>query len=75
MLSKKVNGGVIMATTEFGMKVRMELLKRNITNKQLADMLGISSAYLSDILRGCRDAFEQKKRIAKILEIKEEVKN
>jgi len=65
----------IMATTEFGMKVRMELLKRNITNKQLADMLGISSAYLSDILRGRRDAFEQKKRIAKILEIKEEVKN
>ena len=57
-----------MATTEFGMKVRMEL--RNITNKQLADMLGISSAYLSDILRGRRDAFEQKKRIAKILEIK-----
>ena len=49
-----------MATTEFGMKVRMELLKRNITNKQLADMLGISSAYLSDILRGRRDAFEQK---------------
>ena len=37
-------------------------------------MLGISCAYLSDILRGRRDAFEQKKRIAKILEIKEEVK-
>ncbi|HDH5699490.1 TPA: helix-turn-helix transcriptional regulator [Staphylococcus aureus] len=47
-----------MVTTEFGMKVRMELLRRNITNKQLADMLGISSAYLSDILRGRRDAFE-----------------
>ncbi|MDM5568587.1 XRE family transcriptional regulator, partial [Staphylococcus aureus] len=30
---------------------------------------------LSDILRGRRDAFEQKKRIAKILEIKEEVKS
>ena len=64
-----------MATTEFGMKVRMELLKRNITNKQLADMLGISNAYLSDILRGRRDAFAQKKKKKKILEIKEEVKN
>ena len=64
-----------MATTEFGLKVRSELLRRNITNKQLAEMLGISGAYLSDILRGRRDAVEQKKRIAKILDIKEEVKS
>lgn len=60
-----------MPTTEFGLKVRTELLKRNMSSKQLADMLGISGAYISDILRGRRDAFEQKKRIAKILEIKE----
>lgn len=58
-----------MPTTEFGLKVRTELLKRNMSSKQLADMLGISGAYMSDILRGRRDAFEQKKRIAKILEI------
>ncbi|ULW62837.1 helix-turn-helix domain-containing protein [Staphylococcus aureus] len=64
-----------MSTTDFGLKVRTELLKRNMTNKQLAEMLEISSAYLSDILRERRDAFEQKKRIAKILEIKEEVKS
>ena len=74
MLSKKLMEVKTMATTEFGLRVRTELLKRNITNKQLANMLGISGAYLSDILRGRRDAFEQKKRIAKILEIKEEVK-
>ncbi|HIA6677620.1 TPA: helix-turn-helix domain-containing protein [Staphylococcus aureus] len=64
-----------MSTTDFGLKVRTELLKRDMTNKQLAEMLEISSAYLSDILRGHRDAFEQKKRIARILEIKEEVKS
>lgn len=64
-----------MGTTEFGLKVRTELLKRNVTNKQLATMLGISNAYLSDILRGRRDACEQKKRIAKILDIKEEIKS
>ena len=51
MLSKKLMDRKTMATTEFGLRVRTELLKRNITNKQLADMLGISSAYLSDILR------------------------
>ncbi|WP_305751862.1 helix-turn-helix domain-containing protein [Mammaliicoccus sciuri] len=64
-----------MATTEFGLKVRTELLKRNMTNKELAKMLEISNAYLSDILRGRRDAFEQKKRIAKILDIKEGMAN
>ncbi|HDZ5581163.1 TPA: helix-turn-helix transcriptional regulator [Staphylococcus aureus] len=64
-----------MSTTDFGLKVRTELLKRDMTNKQLAEMLEISSAYLSDILRGRRDGFEQKKRIARILEIKEEVKS
>ncbi|HFF0464001.1 TPA: multiprotein-bridging factor 1 family protein [Staphylococcus aureus] len=64
-----------MSTTDFGLKVRTELLKRDMTNKQLAEMLEISSAYLSDILRGRRGAFEQKKRIARILEIKEEVKS
>jgi transcriptional regulator with XRE-family HTH domain len=62
-----------MGTTEFGLKVRSELLRRNMTIKQLAEMLGISSPYMSDILRGRRDAVEQKKRIAKILDIKEEV--
>ncbi|WP_368868373.1 multiprotein-bridging factor 1 family protein [Staphylococcus epidermidis] len=62
-----------MGTTEFGLKVRTELLKRDVTNKQLAKMMGISNAYLSDILRGRRDAPEQKKRIAKILDIKEEI--
>ena len=42
MLSKKLMEVKTMATTEFGLRVRTELLKRNITNKQLADMLGIS---------------------------------
>ncbi|MFI3130955.1 multiprotein-bridging factor 1 family protein [Mammaliicoccus sciuri] len=64
-----------MRTTEFGLKVRTELLKRNMTSKQLAEKLGISPAYLSDILRGHRDAINQRKRIAKILDIKEEVKS
>ena len=39
MLSKKLMEVKTMATTEFGLRVRTELLKRNITNKQLADML------------------------------------
>lgn len=58
-----------MGTTDFGIKVRTELLKREITLTELAAELGISTAYLSDILRGRRDATEQKQRIAKLLDL------
>lgn len=37
---------------ELGMKVRSELFKRKMSQKQLADMMGISNAYLSDIIHG-----------------------
>lgn len=58
-----------MVTTDFGIKVRTELLKREITLTEFAAELGISTAYLSDILRGRRDATEQKQRIAKLLDL------
>lgn len=58
-----------MVTTDFGIKVRTELLKREITLTEFARTLGISTAYLSDILRGRRDAKEQKQRIAKLLDL------
>lgn len=58
-----------MVTTDFGIKVRTELLKRELTLTELAAELGISLAYLSDILRGRRDATEQKQRIAKLLDL------
>jgi transcriptional regulator with XRE-family HTH domain len=40
--------------TEFGIKVRAELLRRDMTITDLANQLGICSMYLSDILRGNR---------------------
>lgn len=39
---------------------------------EFADVLGISSQYLSDILKGRREATKQRKRIIKILEIEDE---
>lgn len=62
-----------MVTTDFGIKVRTELLKRELTLTELAAELGISTAYLSDILRGRRDATEQKQRIAKLLDLENEL--
>lgn len=64
-----------MVKTEFGIKVRMELFKRDMTLKQLSQELGISIPYLSDILRGQRKGKKQRKRIIEILELEEEVDN
>lgn len=57
---------------ELGVKVRSELFKRKMKHGELAEMLGISGAYLSDILNGKRTgpkAQEHVKHIRKILGI------
>ncbi|WP_443217511.1 helix-turn-helix domain-containing protein [Sporolactobacillus sp. CQH2019] len=55
--------------TNFGMKVRIKLLEKDKSMRSLAGDLGITNAYLSDILRGNRKAEKQRKRIAKLLGI------
>lgn len=53
-------------------KVRSELFKREMSQRALADQLGISQAYLSDILTGRRNgpkAQEHVRHIKKILSI------
>lgn len=55
---------------EIGAKVRSELFKRKMRQKELAEILGISNAYLSDIINGRKDgpkAQEHVKHIRKIL--------
>jgi len=54
------------------LKVRSELYKRKMKHGELAELLGISGPYLSDILSGKRDgpkAQEHIKHIRKILSI------
>ena len=53
-------------------QVRSELFKRKMSQKNLAEMVGISNAYLSDIIRGNKSgpkAQEHIKHIRKILDI------
>lgn len=57
---------------DLGVKVRSELFKRKMSQKELAEMIGITPAYLSDIIRGRKDgpkAQERIKHIRKILNI------
>lgn len=54
-------------------KIRNELRKRRMTFKELAMELGISSAYMSDIVNGKRDgekAQEHIRTIKKLLNIR-----
>ncbi|MEK5039014.1 helix-turn-helix domain-containing protein [Sporosarcina sp. FSL K6-3457] len=57
---------------DLAIKVRSELFKRKMSQKELAGLIGISSVYLSDIIRGRKDgpkAQEHIKHICKILNI------
>lgn len=59
-------------TEDLGVQVRSELFKRKMSQTELAKIVGISNAYLSDIIRGRKDgpkAQEHIKHIRKILSI------
>lgn len=58
-----------MYISEFGLKARVEMLRRGMTITELAEKLGVSPSYVSDILRGVREGKPQRKRIAEILEL------
>ncbi|MCJ7839951.1 transcriptional regulator [Lederbergia sp. NSJ-179] len=57
---------------DLSIKVRNELYRKKMKHVELANLLGISGSYLSDILSGKRDgakAQEHIERIRKILNI------
>ena len=54
---------------ELGIKVRSELFKRKMKQKELADLVGISNAYLSDIINGRKDGPKAQEHIGHIKKI------
>jgi predicted transcriptional regulator len=52
---------------DFEKTVRKALIDKDMTLSNLAEQLGISLAYLYDILKSSRKAEHQKKRIAELL--------
>ncbi|PEJ20456.1 transcriptional regulator [Bacillus toyonensis] len=56
---------------KFNKKVKTWLVINDLKQKDLAEMLGISSPYLSDILLGKRKGKKVKQKIIKLLDIKE----
>lgn len=53
--------------TEFGAEARKIMLQKNIKLKAVAQELGVSSTYVSEIFKGTREGEKQKPLIAKML--------
>lgn len=60
--------------SNFEITVKSKLLKKGLTITEIAQQIGISIPYCSDIIRGNRDAQHIRKKICEILEIKQEDK-
>lgn len=60
-----------MTRLDFEMEVKKVLREKDMTQVELARMLGIKPAYCSDIIRGNRNGGETKKKMLKFLGIKE----
>ncbi|KKB93965.1 MULTISPECIES: helix-turn-helix domain-containing protein [Bacillus] len=56
---------------DFGKQVKTWLILNDMQQKDLAKMLNISNAYLSDILLGKRKGKKIREKIVKILDMKE----
>lgn len=54
---------------DFRQKVKIRLIQKGWTQKDLADELGLSQVYVNMLLRGARKSEVQKRRIEKVLNI------
>jgi len=60
-----------MSEIDFEIEVKVALIRRRMTQGTLAKELGITTPYLSDILRGNRKGGKYRELIKEKLEIKE----
>ncbi|BFH59411.1 helix-turn-helix domain-containing protein [Paenibacillus azoreducens] len=61
--------------TEFGAEARKIMFQKNIKMKDVAQELGVSVTYVSEIFKGTRPGEKQKPLIAKMLGMESEVCN
>ncbi|KGE20035.1 helix-turn-helix domain-containing protein [Paenibacillus wynnii] len=59
--------------TEFGAEARKVMLQKSIKMKDVAQELGVSVTYVSEIFKGTRPGEKQKPRIAEMLGLECEV--
>lgn len=71
------SGSIVMSNlkkcTPFGMKVKIALLQKNMTNQELAQKLGYANSTISDVIFGRNSSKKTKALIAKALGIEDEI--
>lgn len=55
--------------SKFGVEVKKKLIELNMTQRELAGLLGANENYLTDILKGRRSGKKYKSKIMEILKI------
>lgn len=61
-----------MKASDYGKLIKKSLIDRDMTQVELADMLGINKTYLTKILTGDRTGAKYRKAISEILGINHE---
>ncbi|SKC68575.1 helix-turn-helix domain-containing protein [Maledivibacter halophilus] len=61
--------------TSFGIKVKKRLIELNMTQKELANDLGVSESYLADVLRGEKQGLKYLDEIGSILKLETKIEN
>lgn len=56
-----------MKYSEFGIQARVIMLRKGITIAQLAEEIGVTPSYVSEILKGTRNAESMKLKISHFL--------
>lgn len=69
---KILEGGmqILVITVEsknFGIEVKKRLLDIGMKQAELAEKMGVSESYISEILSGKRDAFDARKKILSVI--------
>ncbi|MEK3735479.1 helix-turn-helix transcriptional regulator [Paenibacillus sp. FSL M8-0334] len=59
--------------TDFGLEARKRMLQKGVKMKDVAQELGVSVTYVSEIFKGTRPGEKQKPKIAEMLGIECEV--
>ncbi len=57
-----------MESKDFGMEVKKRFLDIGMKQIELAEKLGVSESYISEVLNGKKNAFETGKKILSIIE-------
>lgn len=63
--------GVNVSDSDFYLRARIQMVKKNITMTKIAEDLGISVSYVSDIIRGLRPGGDHRERIEIMLGMEE----